>query len=362
MWRSEQGGGSIAWIDTGGALRVGPVSAGAEPGPACYGLGGVEPTITDAYVLLGIINPEYFLGGEMKIHVKLAQESITERIAVPLGIEPVEAASSMAKVANSSLVRGARIATVERGSDPTEIVMMAFGGAGPLVASSLMDELGFRRVIIPEAPGLFSAYGLLVSNVGHYYVLSDIHETGDLDLDGLNRIFMRLERRGLEDLASEGFRREQTRMARSLDMRYLGQSYELNIPIPEGEITGEVLGNIEKRFHTLHEARYGYYAADETIQNVNIRVSAIGIIPPLELKAEKGEEESPNKALKGFRDIHLPRSGSNVRCAIYDRYRLKPGNVLTGPAIIEQVDSTTFIRSEQEAKIDCHRQIVLRKK
>jgi N-methylhydantoinase A len=355
------GGGSIAWIDTGGALRVGPVSAGAMPGPSCYGLGGTEPTITDAYVLLGILNPEYFLGGEMKIHVELAQESIAKRIADPLGIEPVEASSNMAMVANSSLVRGARIVTVERGSDPKEIDMMAFGGAGPMVASSLMDELGFRRVIIPEAPGLFSAHGLLVSNVGHDYVLALIHETGDLDLDEINQAFMRLERRGHEDLANEGFRREHTLIAKSLDMRYLGQSYELNVPIPEEEITDKVLSDIEKRFHTLHEARYGYCAPEETIQNVNIRISAIGIIPPLELKVEKEEGKSPNKALKGFRDIYLPGSGGFISSAIYDRYRLKPGNVLTGPAIIEQIDSTTLIRPKQEAKIDCYRQIILRK-
>jgi N-methylhydantoinase A len=355
------GGGSIAWIDTGGALRVGPVSAGAKPGPACYDLGGVEPTITDAYVLMSIINPEYFLGGEMEIHVELAEKSITEKIADPLGIEPVEAAINMAKVANSSIVRGARIVTVERGSDPKELDMMAFGGAGPMVASSLMDELGFRQVIVPEAPGLFSAHGLLVSNIGHDYVLAWIYETGDLDLDGLEQAFMRLERRGLEDLASEGFTRENTMIAKSLDMCYLGQSYELSVPIPEKEITGEALSDIEKRFHTLHKARYGYSAPEETIQNVNIRVSAIGIIPPLKLKVEKGEGKSPDKALKGFRDIHLPGSGGFIRSAIYDRYRLKPGNVLTGPAIIEQIDSTTLIRPEQEAKIDCYRQIVLQK-
>ena len=355
------GGGSIAWIDTGGALRVGPMSAGAEPGPACYGLGGTEPTITDAYVLLGIINPEYFLGGEMKIDVELATESVKERIADPLAIDPIEAASNIAEVATSSIVRGARIVTVERGSDPREIVMMAFGGAGPMVASSLMEELGFRRVIVPEAPGLFSAYGLLVSNVGHDYTLAWICETQDFDLNELNRSFRRLERRGLEDLASEGFRSEQIRVVRSLDMRYLGQSYELNVPIPEEEITGGVLSDIEKRFHALHEARYGYCAPEEIIQNVNIRVSAIGIMPPLKIKAEKEREVSPEGALKGFRDVYLPRSGGYVSCAIYDRYRLKPGNVVTGPAIIEQIDSTTLIQPEQEAKIDCHRQIVLRK-
>jgi len=355
------GGGSIAWIDTGGALRVGPISAGAEPGPACYGLGGADPTITDAYVLLGIIDPDYFLGGEMKVDVDLAMESVESRIADPLGLEPVEAASSIAEVANSSLVRGARIVTVERGSDPREIVMMAFGGAGPMVASSLMEELGFRRVIVPEAPGLFSAYGLLVSDVGHDYVLAWISVTQDLDLKELNRALGRLERLGIEDLASEGFAEEQIRMERSLDMRYLGQSYELNVPIPEGEITGEALRDIEKRFHALHEARYGYCAPGEIIQNVNIRVTAIGIMPPLKLEAEKEGEASPDGALKGLREVYLPRSGGYVSCAIYDRYRLKPGNVVTGPTVIEQIDSTTLIQPGQEAKIDGYRQIVLRK-
>ena len=145
-------------------------------------------------------------------------------------------------------------------------------------------------------------------------------------------------------------------------MRYLGQSYELSVPIPEEEITCEALSDIEERFHTLHETRYGYSAPEEIIQNVNIRVSAIGIIPPLKLKAELEEGESPDKALKGVRDIHLPGSSGFISSAIYDRYRLKPGNVLTGPAIIEQIDSTTLIRPEQKAKIDCYRQIVLRKK
>jgi len=341
---------------------VGPMSAGAEPGPACYGLGGVEPTVTDAHVLLGVINPGYFLGGEMEIDADRAEESIRERIADPLGLEPVEAASSIADVANSNLVRGARIVTVERGSDPREMAMMAFGGAGPMVASSLMEELGFERVIVPVAPGLFSAYGLLVSNVGHDYVHGWISPTRDLDLEKLNGALRGLERRGLEDLAGEGFREGQIRMERSLDMRYLGQSYELNVPIPDGEITGGALSDIEGRFHALHEVRYGYCAPEEIIQNVNIRVTAIGAMPPIKLQAEKeGGPKPPRGALKGHRDVYLHGSGGYVSCGIFDRYRLEPGNVVTGPAVIEQIDSTTLVQPGQEARIDGHRQIVLRK-
>jgi len=355
------GGGSIAWIDSGGALRVGPKSAGAEPGPACYGLGGAEPTITDAYIILGIINSEYFLGGEMEIDMEKAKDTVKERIADPLGIDPVDAASNIVEVANSNLVRGARIVTVERGSDPRDIVMMAFGGAGPMVASSLMDELGFKRVIIPEAPGLFSAYGLLVSDVGHDYVHSWIYETRDLDIEELNRTFNQLEKKGLEDLSSEGFEKESIRVSRSLDMRYLGQSYELNVPIPQREITYESLVEIENSFHARHDARYGYCAKEETLQSVNLRLSAIGVTPPPMIKAKKEADPAPDKALKGFRDVYLTRSGGQTRCAIYDKYRLKPGNKLMGPAIIEQIDSTTFIKPEHEARIDPYSQIVLQK-
>lgn len=357
------GGGSMAWIDPGGALRVGPQSAGADPGPVCYNLGGTKPTITDAYVVLGIINPDYFIGGEMKIYPDLAEKSIQEQIAEPLHMDLVDAAYGIARVANSNMIRAVRIVTVERGYDPRDLAIMAFGGAGPMVIGEIADELDFQTVIVPEAPGLFSAYGLLVTNLGHDYVLTRIIKTDEIDPKDLNQAYQRMEERGIGDLTKEGIPRERMVISRSADMRYVGQSYELNVPVPLGEITADIIGEIEKGFHQAHGRRYGYFVEGEPVEFVNLRVSAVGLVPPLKLRKdkEKGRAENPPEALKGYRRVYFAKYKDYIRCPIFDKYKLRPGDIVKGPAIIEQVDTTTVLQPDHKAKIDGYRQILITK-
>lgn len=353
------GGGSIAWIDSGGGLKVGPQSAGAYPGPSCYGEGGLEPTVTDAYVVLGVINPDYFLGGEMPIDAMLARSAVKAKVAGPLGMDEVEAASGIAEVANANMMRALRIVSVERGRDPRELALMAFGGAGPMVAGSLMEELRFQSVIIPEAPGLFSAYGLLVTDIGHDYVLTRVGKTDEIDPEALNRGYNGLEEEGLKDLTSEGFSCDRMVMKRSADMRYLGQSFELEVSVPIGKITKNMLKAMEMRFHAVHRKRYGYAHAKEPTEVVNLRVAAVGVTPKMKLRRQRKRRRDPGGALKGVRPIYFRKRGDYVRCPIYDRYRLYHGNVVEGPAVIEQRDSTTVVNPGCEAVIDGYRQILL---
>ncbi|MFX0097275.1 MAG: hydantoinase/oxoprolinase family protein [Candidatus Hodarchaeota archaeon] len=355
------GGGSIAWIDAGGALRVGPRSAGAEPGPACYALGGHNPTVTDAYLLLGVINPEYFLGGQMKVDSSYSEKSVKEEIADILGMDVIEAANGIAKVANSNMSRALRIVTIERGKDPRELPMMAFGGGGPMVASNLMEDLGFGSCIIPITPGLFSAYGLLVTDLGHDYSMTYLSRTDSIQIKLLNHHFTKLEKQGIADLIREGVARNRILITRTIDMRYVGQSYELNIDVPDGKIDEGVLRTLEERFHQLHEERYGYSAEGESTEIVNLRLIATGSSRPLgtKKKAKKGKDAS--RAKKHKREVYFEKEDKKVRCNIYDRYRLDPGNQIYGPAIIEQEDTTTLIQSNQMVEVDAYDQLVIRR-
>jgi N-methylhydantoinase A len=353
------GGGSIAWIDSGGALKVGPHSAGADPGPACYGMGGLEPTITDAYVALGVINPEYFIGGELRIDKGLALTAIEDKIGRVFGMDVIETSSAIAEVANSNMARALRLVSIERGRNPKELVMMAFGGAGPMVAGRLMDELEFRSVVVPEAPGLFSAFGLLVSDIGYDYSLTRIRKTKEVDLNILNTEYRELKEKGINELKRENFPDDRIIIRYSADMRYVGQSYELNISIPNEKISKNVLGDLEKRFHISHEKRYGYSAVNESTEIVNLRVSSIGLMPIIKPRVHKKVDENPEVALKTFREVYFRKTKSFVNCPIYDKYRLCTGNRIEGPAIIEQLDSTIVIQPKHVADIDKFNQVVL---
>jgi N-methylhydantoinase A len=357
------GGGSIAWIDTGGALRVGPKSAGAEPGPACYSLGGREPTITDAYVVLGVINPNYFLGGEMKIYYELANKAIKEKVADELGMDVIEAANGIAQVANSNMARALRIVTVERGKDPRELPIMAFGGAGPMVICELIKELRFNFAIIPNAPGLFSAYGLLVTNIGHDYSLTYITQTKNANLNILNEHYRRLEKRGIEDLRKEEVSEDKIIVNRSMDLRYVGQSYELTVSVPNGFISSETINEIERRFHKVHEEKYGYCVKGEPIEIVNLRLAVIGLVPPLKIKkvSEQKEGKDVSYARKHQREVYFAKEERYVKCDIYDRYKLRVGNEIYGPAIIEQADTTTVIQPDYKAIVDEFGQLIISK-
>ena len=343
------GGGTIAWVDEGGFLRVGPISAGSDPGPACYGKGGINPTVTDANVVLGRLNPRYLLGGALKIHKELAEKAIKEKICDCLGLDLVEAASGVIEIVNSEMSRILRIMSVERGLDPREFALMAFGGAGPMHACWLAEELSINLIIIPPDPGLFSAWGLMSADVTHE--VSKPLMTTSIDHERLEDLFESLEKEAREVLLEQGIKEGKIFLSRELDVRYLGQSYELQVSVPP-ELNKNSLNKVIEAFHEKHRRTYGYYMHDEEVEFVNARVKAIGRIirpniPKQPLQCAVPDENS----ILGHRYVHFREEGFH-KTPIYIRERLKPGNVIEGPAIIEQYDTTTVIPPEWSAKVD----------
>ena len=358
------GGGSIAWVDSGGVLRVGPQSAGADPGPVCYGGGGVEPTITDANLVLGRLNPSYFLGGEIELDVEAARRAIQEKCADPLGMEVVEGAYGIVEIANAAMTNALRLVSVQRGYDPDDFVLMAFGGAGPVHANRLAAEIGTPTTIIPMSPGTTSAMGLLVTDLKHDYSTTLIQRTDQLDTELIAETYRNLEAQGRASLQREGMQPEDTVFQRQVDMRYVGQSYELTIPLPANAEGVPLLHPPEievvlKRFHLEHDRAYGYSVPDEPVEFVNLRLTAIGQIAKPQLRELTVEGRNVADAQKASRPVYFAERDGYVDCPIYDRYRLAAGSVLEGPAIVEEVDSTTVLHPGYQARVDKFGNLIL---
>jgi N-methylhydantoinase A len=344
------GGGSIAWIDPGGALRVGPESAGAKPGPACYCLGGTEPTVTDANLVLGRINPEYYLGGEMWVDKEKSYTAIKNRIADPLNLTVEEAAEGIIKVINATMVKGIRFVSVERGYDPREFAMVSFGGGGPLHTSDLSKELGIKKVIVPLVPGVTSAWGLLLSDFRHDFSQTFFRNTEDIDLADLNMQYLSLEGQGLEKISEGKVSKDQVILLRKAELRYAGQGYELEVDVPLGKLTRECIQLMEISFHKRHEEIYGYKITDGKTAFVNIGVTVIGKLPRPDIEFYQETGEDSTHAKKAIRNVYI--DGKYIETIIYDRYALKTGNIIYGPAIIEQVDTTTLIKPGEVCTLD----------
>jgi len=377
------GGGSIAWIDSGGILRVGPRSAGADPGPVCYGQGGTEPTITDANLVLGRISPDYFLGGEMRLDVDAARRAISERCAEPLGMDVDEIALGIVEIANSAMVGALRRVSVQRGYDPREFVLVAFGGAGPVHANRLAAELEMPTVLVPMSPGTTSAMGLLVTDIKHDYSVALIQRADQIDLGAANTQFQRMKSEGQTALSREGVADEDTRFIKQADMRYVGQSYELTVPlqekdldtpshsraggnpltvpIQEKDLDAKALDEILAEFHQEHERSYGFKAEEEPVEFVALRLSAVGVIPKPQLRKVNPADDTTTNALKETRPVYFAETNGRVNCPIFDRYKLRSGDEITGPAIIEEVDSTTVIHPGYRATVDEFGNIFLRR-
>jgi N-methylhydantoinase A len=352
------GGGSIAWIDAGGMLKVGPRSAGASPGPACYAKGGEEPTVTDANLVLGRLNPDYFLGGEMTVNPRAAYATIERRIARPLGLDVLEAAEGITRVINASMVKGIRRVSVERGHDPREFALVCFGGNGPVHAVELARELGIPRIIVPFAPGVNCAYGLLMGDFRFDYVRTYLTKSTALDLRELENLFEKfLERPARARMLRDGVAEKDIDVARSLDLRYLGQGYELEVPAPSGNITRGWWQLVEDAFHALYEKKYGFCARGETLEIVNLRLACFGRLPKPRLPKGKPGPASSAKSRKGYRQVFL--NGRFLKAAIHDRALFAPGMRVSGPAIIEQKDSTTVLFPGSRARIDEYRNILI---
>jgi len=345
------GGGSIAWVDSGGALRVGPRSAGADPGPACYG-NGEEPTITDANLVLGRLNPEYFLGGEIRLDPARAHRAIEERCARPLGLDLVTAAHGIVEIANAAMVNALRLVSVQRGYDPRNFVLIAFGGAGPLHANRLAAELAIPTTLVPLGPGITSALGLLVTDLKHDYSTTLIQRADRLDLAQVEAAYARMSAQGQEALAQEGIRPENVALVRLVEMRYVGQGYELSIPLPGGPLGPDEVARLVEQFHREHDRAYGYAAPAEPTELVNLRLTAIGRIAKPQLRRLAARGVDPESARKATRPVYFGEAGSFVDCPIYDRYQLTAGAVVLGPAVVEEFDSTTVIHPGYRGRVD----------
>ena len=345
------GGGSIAWVDSGGVLRVGPQSAGADPAPACYGKGGTQPTITDANLVLKRLDPDHFLGGEMRLDEAAAWRAIKETCADPLGLDVVEVALGIVEIANSAMVGALRRISVQRGHDPRDFVLVAFGGAGPVHANRLAAELDIPTVLVPMSPGTTSAMGLLVTDIKHDYSTTLIQGTDTLDMMLVDRHFRDMMRMGERVLLSEGSAHASIEFERRVDMRYVGQSYELSIPWGDGRLE-DVLDRMLADFHAEHERAYGFAAPAEPVEFVTLRLTAIGTIAKPRLRELPAGSGDATAALRAVRQVCFAEAGGFVDCPSYDRYRLPAGAVIDGPAIVEEMDSTTVIHPGYRARVD----------
>ena len=351
------GGGSIAWIDSGGALRVGPQSAGADPGPVCYGMGGTEPTVTDANAILGRINPFYLLGGEMKLFLDGARKVIDEKIARPLGIDVERAAEGIIAVINANMIRGIRRVSVEKGYDPREFSLVAFGGAGPLHAVELAQALNMTNIIIPQYPGIASAFGMLSADVRHDYVQTYIAVSNNVDAKRLQSIYQHMEKQGIHQLSNEGFSDQSIIMNRYADLRYVRQAYELQVPLKNGTLTTKDISLVAESFHAQHERNYGYARRNEPVEFVNLRLVALGKLPEMQpaKTISKGK-----KALEpiDYREVFFEGT-SPLKTAIYKREHLHKGQQILGPAIVEQLDSTIVIFPTYQAVTDSYGNLLI---
>jgi len=351
------GGGSIAWVDPGGALKVGPRSAGATPGPAAYGLGGSEPTVTDADVVLGYLDREALLGGALAINLAAAQAAIRERVADPLGLGVTEAAAAIVEIVNSNMAEALRIVSVERGHDAREFALIAFGGAGPVHAASLAAELQIPEVIVPPVSGAFSALGVVASDLKRDYSRTLYADLQALDPARVAEALAEMEATTSEWLASTGIPTERCQLLRAADLRYRRQAYELTVPMDQGAVTRESLDRLATAFHDTHRQTYGHANPEEVVQLVNLRLTAIGRLPGLTL----AQPPVAAPARRRKREVWFPQDGS-APCPIHWRDGLAAGETLTGPVIIEAMDSTIVVPPGWIASVDGKGYIRLRRR
>ena len=344
------GGGSIARIEAG-ALRVGPESAGSAPGPVCYGLGGTGPTVTDCNLVLGRLAPDRFLGGEMKLDLDAARKAIDAKIAAPLGLETLEAADGILRIAVTKMAHMVRWVTTERGLDATDFAMVAYGGAGPLHATLIARELRIGKLIIPFAPGHFSAYGMLFADLRRDLVNTWFKPFADASFEEMEALYNAMEKTGAEDLARSRDMTVNTVAQRGADMRYVGQEHAVTVDIPMELFESEDRAGIKKLFDAVHETRYGYFNADEKAEIVSLRSATIGLMKkPERALLDKGKA-SPDAAFRDKRPVYFSGVGT-VETATYDRNKLTAGNRIEGPALIEEYASTTVVGPQDKVEVD----------
>jgi N-methylhydantoinase A len=355
------GGGSIAWFDRDGLMKVGPASAGADPGPACYGKGGREATVTDANLLLGRLSAKGLVGGRMPLDAALARKAV-EPIAAKLGLSPERAALGILEIVVANMVRAIRVVSVERGHDPRDYCLLAFGGAGPLHAAAVARSLGIREILVPSAPGILCAQGLIASELKSDFVRSERVALSDASFSILHRHIAALVEEAGAWFGGEGVAASERGLALSLDMRYVGQNFELAVPL--GKSSGGKLPRlpdseeIRRRFFAIHKRYYGFHSETDPVEIVNVRLSATGAITRLDVPKQRMRRAAKPLAAE-HRAVWFNRSRP-TRTPVFERARLAPGQAVAGPAIIEQFDSTTVLYPGDRARVDAAQNLLIR--
>lgn len=352
------GGGSIAFVDSGGLLKVGPRSAGADPGPVCYGRGNTEATVTDANIVLQTLNPVEILGGRMKVRRDLAVAAV-QRLADQLGLGVMETAQGIISVVTANMAKAIRLISVQRGHDPRDYALMAFGGAGPLHAARLAKELDMSRIIVPLTPGTLCALGLLLTDLRSDFAISRLMKMDQNAIAPMIEGFETLEHQADDWFTQEDIETERRVVKRTADMRYVGQNYELQVSVPAGKVGAQTLSELVKRFEQAHLQRFGFIAKGEQIQIVTLRLEAAGIVNKGEFQPQPDAGPDASGAMIASREVYMDEARDFVTCPVYARDRLKPGNRIAGPAIVEQMDTTTVILSDMQANVDPYLNLIL---
>lgn len=357
---SGAGGGSIAHIDKMGLLKVGPQSAGADPGPCCYGRGGEQPTVTDADLVLGYLDPRFFLGGRMALDEEKAKKALTDKICRPLGIDLVKAAWGIHQVVNENMANAARIHAVEKGEDPKGYAMVAFGGAGPVHAYGVCQRLRIRELVCPLGAGVISALGFLIAPISFDLVRSHLCLLEELDVSDINRLFSEMEEEGYKLLTAAGLKKSEITMVRSADMRYQGQGHEIVVPIPRRSLTEKEVPLIQQAFDEQYKRLYHRTIPGARVEGLNWRVIATGPKPVINLRKAPGKGNlNAQSAIKGTRPVYFPEAGGFVQTKVFDRYRLAPGLSFPGPAVVEERESTTIVGPRAQARTDEYLNLII---
>jgi N-methylhydantoinase A len=352
------GGGSLAAIDSGGLLKVGPRSAGADPGPVCYGRGATEPAVTDANVVLQTLNPTHLLGGRMPIRQDLSKEAIG-RLAETIGLDVMATAQGIISVVTANMAKAIRVISVQRGHDPRDYALVAFGGAGPLHAARLAKELEMKRIVVPRNPGIGCALGLLLTDLRANFATTRLATLGDSVIADMAEIFQGLEAQAEHWFAEEKVAPAARTLRRTADLRYHGQNYELSIDVPEGPITTATIAALSQGFAEAHKRLYGFVAEGEAVQLVTYRAEAVGFVPKAEFRPQADAGPDASGAIIGRREVWFPEAGGFVDTPVYDREKLKSGNRFAGPAIVEQMDATTVLLPGMVATVEPYLNLIL---
>jgi len=360
------GGGSIVWIDRAGFLSVGPHSAGADPGPVCYGRGGENPTVTDADIVCGFLNPGYFLGGTQKLDADAARAALETRIAKPMKMTLEEAAAGIRRIVDMRMADEVRVFAARRGVDLSEFALLPFGGAGAVHAAAVAEELGMRRIVVPARPGAFSALGLLCTDVLHDYIRSELCPLDRLDPARAEEIFRELEAKAASELAEEGLAPSLAAFERDLDMRYAGQGYELRVQLAglwRDTLDDQSLAAARARFDDVHERIHGHAAKEKGVEVVSYRLRVRVSVPKFSPQAQESRPPAPppREAVKGTRPVFFAAEKS-TETTVYDRDRLAVGAVFAGPAIVEQFDATSVVPAGWHAEVDRYGNLILERK